>query len=237
MNFSWTKGIKLLYGNVVKKLLFLVLLALPIVWCIREPETAKNITARALRFVEARAGDFANRLSPPEGGGAGVSEEGRGVIDKATFALPPNEFLLRESTAAKPQPLPGMIKKGARVRAIGEGNGRKLITDGTREAMVDDSLLTRDPTEIEALMSEGKVIQEAQSLRRKTELEASLGQIETKLTSVQNELKAVRERDAIAREEGKKSSQFGTQEAFLLTEIRRQEGFREAILKELQALR
>lgn len=214
----------------MKKLLILVLLALPVVWWVKDPQAARQKTVQVLRTIEAKFGQWADRLDPLP-----VDEAAEAAAQASP--LPENVYLLRQEVVAKFHPVPGKIIKGSQVRVIGSAEGRKIITDGTREAIVADELLTRNPAEIEDLLQAARDGHEAQLSQRRAELEARLSAIENKLTSVKAELEAVRARDAKAREGGRKQAQYGTQEQFLLTEINRQEGFRASVLKEIQALR
>jgi len=81
-----------------------------------------------------------------------------------------------------------------------------------------------------------KTTRQAHASQKRSELEAELRRIEAKIVATQQELEQVRQRDAKAKQEGKRGPQYGTQEQFLLTEITRQEGFRDAVLKQLQTI-
>jgi hypothetical protein len=212
----------------VKKLLILVLILLPVIWWSRDPQAARLQTAQCLRLIAVKSVGFADKLDPPPP----VDPD-----EALAASLPEGVYLLRQDVTAKFQPVPGIIVKGSQVRVLGEGNGKKIITDGIREAVIDADLLTREPAEVGELTKVAQAERDAQLSRQRAELKASLAQVQSKIESFKLELDAVRLRDSQSRESGKKNPQYGTQAEFLLTEIRRQEGFRDELLKQIEELR
>ena len=106
----------------MKNLLIILLLALPVVWWVENPSEASGLVSKTTEWSKS----VAARLLSHQGKQADSSD--RVQIPK-NVELPIGVYVLRESITAKFLPASGTIAKGTKVKIVGEGEGKKLVTD------------------------------------------------------------------------------------------------------------
>jgi hypothetical protein len=193
----------------MRKLLLLLLTAAAVIWMYQHPEELRSKStatcAKISQFFGSLAGEFTagNGLTPSN------------LPDGVYCLTQPVRFTY--SGGATMQPV------GALVRKTGDGgNGKVLVTDEVGNAVVDVSMLTRDPALVTRLAQMNAAPAPSQAMTASANAAATAKQvqeIDAKLASLRSELASIQQRDQLALAKGRQLH-FATSDAFVRSAIR-----------------
>jgi hypothetical protein len=212
----------------MRKLFLLLLVALATVWMFKHPDDLR----RHSKMVFAKLSDYFGSLAGKEKETEENAEEElveyvpgeRPSISKARPSAVPQE--LPDGVYCLTQPVrfdheggPVVQPAGTLVRKKGEGgSGKVLVTDEVGSAVIDASLLTRDPEVVARYARDLAAAEQSRQALSETATRQKLLEIDAKLASLKAELVAIQQRDAAALKQGRKVS-FATSENFVRATI------------------
>ncbi|MFZ4766728.1 MAG: hypothetical protein ACOYMN_17385 [Roseimicrobium sp.] len=205
----------------MRKSIIILLVAGAAFWMFQHPNELRLYSGQVFRSASFFLTKYANEFAP-------IEEK---QLDRIELEPPPPEGVYCIRQAIRFSSVAGavtILPVGAEARKIGEGNGKLVLTDGTGQAIVDSSLVTRDPLEIQALREQHTSRTMQVASHHQTQSLGTISVLDAKISSLQAELKQALEREAFCKARGIASG-MGTSPDFIRSELMRYERQRAAI--------
>jgi hypothetical protein len=202
----------------MRKLLLLIIVAAAGIWMFQHPETLRSKSTQVFAKISQYFASLAGTPAPA-------------ALDSAPAAdLPNGVYCLTQPVRFTSAADSTLVPAGALVRKTGEGNGKMVVTTEMGSALVDASLLTRDPVLVARLT--GEIISRDKGVEGASHsaTKRRLSEIDAQLASLREELQSIQRRDREARKFGRKVT-FATSEAFVRSTITKMERLRIELLE------
>lgn len=223
----------------MRKTLIVLVIAVIGYWAYQHPDEVKQHSTKFFRsasqFFASLAGD---KTKPDENstsfpGTTQVVDGSGNPQTRPVMSVPPEGvYYLLQPVRVTSNSGSTLLPAGAWVKKAGEGNGKILITDGTGNAMVDTTMLTRDPAAINALAQRTQAEARSRMTAENAKVQQLIQEIDAKLSALRIELHSIRERDLLAAKTGTKVT-FATTENFVQSNITMLEKRKAELLKQL----
>jgi hypothetical protein len=201
----------------MRKLLLVLLVGAAIIWMFKHPDELQTRSKDVFAKLSGYFGRLAGEEKPSGASASGVN----GVTPSAEIAVSePQE--MPDGIYCLTQPVRFTFANGSTVRTAGAmvrktgegGNGKMLVTDEVGTAVVDASLLTRDPVMVARLSQEAAAVEQNRDSANQTASKQTLAELDAKLASLRAELLSIQRRDLEASRKGRKI-RFATTEEFV----------------------
>lgn len=206
----------------MRKTLLVLLLAMAVIWMFKHPDDLKRYSSSALRSASQYLASLADDApaAPSKAGSQDQADGGAppGSPPPPAPPLPEDVYYLLQPVRFTSASGSTLHPAGTPVRRTGGGNGKLMVTDESGNAVVEPSVLTRDPEVIARLAHRTAEDFAARTSSENSKITQQIQEIDAKLVSLKSELNAILERDALARKQGRKVV-FATSEAFVRSNI------------------